>query len=994
MQIEFRVLGPFEAVLDDQVVPIGSRKQRMLLCALAARRHTALSVDALLELLWGGSAPPTAEVTLRGLVSRLRRTLGPARGRLVPSEGGYLLRASADEVDADRFSQLVRRARQNLTAEFPEQAADRLTSALALWRGTSALVELSETDWGSAQAARLEEERADAVETLAQAELARGRPAVALHLLEQHLADHPLRERAWEHKLLALYRLGRQADALRAYRRIRGILREELGVEPCHGLRRLHARILAQDPALDLAIVAEAGAPKPALPSAITPLVGRDDELSALAQDLRSSRLLTLTGVGGVGKTRLGLELAREQGAHWDIVRLVELAALDRDSSVGSEMARLLNIPGIRPSEPIALLADRVATRRVLLVLDNCEHVLLQIAEIVGTLLGACPTLTVLATSREPLSVTGETVRPILPLPLPRSDASTPTELNESAAVLLFCQRARATQPAFGLTTDNAEAVGNICRQLDGIPLALELAAARLRVLSTQQVAARLDDRFTLLTAGPRTARPRQQTLRATMDWSYSLLSESEQAGLQALTVFPADFGAAAAAAVVGPVHGDASGEDLVFRLIDKSLVVVRRRAGEARYELLETVRVYGAELLDRSGRRMETLRRHREHYRQLSAGWREARFVTAAWSRRVAAEEENLRSALACALADHDGPAARELLNGLWPFWTMVGRAESAEWFEQALELPGEDDLARAEVSMGLAILVTLWELSTPARAEALLESALRLAIESGDPGALSWARHFRGEMLFFHGDRVGARREFEAGHRLAPHVGRAAAFHHALGWVALAEGDRAEACAEFERAIAIGAQGDLHAVHAQASLAAVTASPGDDRAVTLAAEALAAARRFQLPGVLVMALVRAAQTHLLCGCDDEAAGVLGELLGVIDGLGTRGFQPDALEAAALFAHRRGDHLRVVKCLGAAHAVRNDRAQNTGFALLGPQLAIARAAAEAALGKDAVVRVMAATEAGPSTRIITDTREWLEGCGRPGPAGLRSFGR
>lgn len=978
MRIEFRVLGPFEVMVDDQVVPIGSRKQRMLLCALVSHRQTALSVDALVELLWGDSAPPTAEVTLRGLVSRLRRTLGPARGRLVPSGGGYLLTAAADEVDANRFSELVRRARDDFAEELIDRAAEGLTSALALWRGPSALIELSETDWGAAQATRLEDERADAVETLADAELARDRPVAALHLLEEHLADHPLRERAWEHKLLALYRLGRQADALQAYRRVRGILRDELGVEPGHGLRRLHTRILTQDPGLDLAAGVEHGAPNPPLPSAVTPMVGRDDELAALAHDLRSSRLLTLTGVGGVGKTRLGLELARTQAAHWEFVRLVELAALDKDSSVASEMARLLGMPGIRSRDPLALLADRLSTRRVLLMVDNCEHLLGQVAGVVEALLGACPTLTVLATSREPLSVAGETVRPVHPLPLPRPDASTPAELSESSAVLLFCQRARATQPSFGLTPDNVEAVRSICRQLDGIPLALELAAARLRVLSTQQVASRLDDRFALLTAGPRTARPRHQTLRATMDWSYSLLSRSEQDGLQALTVFPADFDATAAAAVVGPVSGDIGAEEVTFRLIDKSLVVVRRRAGETRYELLETVRVYGAEMLDRSGRRAATVRRHREHYRSLSAQWGPERFATAAWSRRVAVEEDNLRFALTSALADDDGPAARELLNALWPFWTMVGRAEAAAWFEQSLALPGDDVVARAEASMGLAVLVTLWELCATVSAEQLLDSALHLAIESGDLGVLSWAHHFRGELLFFHGDRAGARREFETAHRLSPHSGRAAAFHHALGWVALAEGDGPQACAEFERAIAIGAQGDLHAVHAQASLAAITAAPGEDRAVDLAAEALTAARRFHLPGVLVMALVRAAQAYLLCHRDDAAAGVLQELLNVIDGLGTRGFQPDALEAVALFAHHRGDHERAVTCLGAAQAVRNDRAEDTGFVLLGPELTKVRAAATEALGEAGVVSRMTAAESRPSGQTITEMRAWL----------------
>jgi len=675
-----------------------------------------------------------------------------------------------------------------------------------------------------------------AVEELVDAEMAAGRLDEAVARLEAHVAAYPMRERPWGQLMLALYRCGRQADALAAYRRVRTVLRDELGVEPTPTLRRLERRILEQEPALAAGTERVGVGPRTEaaeLPAALTSLVGRTAELTELARRLDGTRLLTLTGIGGVGKTRLALQLAADSAQHYASgVRLVELAPLDRDGGAGrwavaAEVASLLDVAtagATTPDELECRIADRLRGHSMLLVLDNCEHVVDAAAQVIDAVLRRCPGLTVLATSREPLGVTGEVVWPVPPLSLPPAGTRDLADLAGSDAVALFCQRAGAAQVGFGLSAENAVAVEQICRRLDGIPLALELAAARMRALAAPQVAARLDDCFGLLTAGERTALPRQQTLRATMDWSFRLLSAEEQVVLRRLTVFAATFDLDAAEDVAGPDGPVGRVADMVFRLVDKSVVVAQRRRGEMRYGLLEIVRTYAAERLAEVGETGAVRRRLRAHYvaaaeeqrRAWGAGW-----DSAAWHRRVAAEEDNFRAAVVAALADGDHDAALLLLSGLWVHWIWAGRGEAIGWLERALDGPGEDLVARTECTIALAVLLRWWELGEPERSVRLFARAVELAEAADDDGCRFWARYFHAEFLLLRGDGNGARALYVDALRFASPRSSLGWCHYSFGWIAMGGGDPAAARAEFQRAVDVAGPDDLVRPHALAALA-----------------------------------------------------------------------------------------------------------------------------------------------------------------------------
>jgi predicted ATPase/DNA-binding SARP family transcriptional activator len=582
--MEFGILGPLEVRDGSGLVRVPGVKERALLVDLLVHGGRVVSADRLVEDLWGNEPPGHPANTMQGRVSALRRALGPGGSELVvTSPPGYRLVVEPGWVDAARFEGLLDQARRVDGAE----AARLLEEALGLWRGP-ALAEFADRPWALAEAARLEELRLAAQESLAELRLAGGGHARLVGELEGLVAAYPTRERLRGLLMVGLYRAGRQADALGVYQEGRAVLAEELGIDPSPELQRLYQRVLVQDPAL------EAAAPDPDqgrhnLPERLTSLVGRELELGELAKLVELHRLVTVVGAGGAGKTSVAVELARRvAGGFADGVWLVELAAVGDPALLAEVVVTALGLseeagdprrPSPTPAERLAVFAGDKA---LLVVLDNCEHLVGACAELAGRLLHAGPRVRVLATSREVLGVPGEAVWPVPPLAVPAAaddaamvDPEGAEELGGYDAVRLFVERAATADPSFTLDAANAGVVAELCRRLDGLPLAIELAAARVRALAPAEIAARLDDRFRMLAGGGRTVDPRQRTLRATIDWSWELLEDADRRLLRRLAVFSGGWTVAAAEQVCGGDGLDPDGVlEGLFRLVDRSLVV------------------------------------------------------------------------------------------------------------------------------------------------------------------------------------------------------------------------------------------------------------------------------------------------------------------------------------------------------------------------------------------------------------------------------------
>ncbi len=552
--MDFRILGPL--AVDD--LALGGARQRALLAVLLLHANEAVSADRLVVALWGEDAPPTAVKALQVAVSRLRHELGAA-DVVETTPAGYRVRVAAGELDLDRFERAAAAGRESLAAGLPARAAEQLREALAEWRGP-ALAGLEGVSFAAAEIARLQEQRLDALEMRLEADLATGRHAELAAELRALVAEHPWRERLHAHLMLALYRTGRQAEALEAYAAARAALVEQLGIEPGPELRDLQIAILAHDPRLAPPGVTRA----PALPAAPTVLFGRADDLDRLSEQLRASRLVTIVGPGGVGKTTLALAAAHElEPERADGARFVRLAAVADPGELEGAIERALAVSegGLR---------RYLAGRDLLLALDNFEQ-LVSGAPLVGELLAAAPRLTVLITSREATRIAAERVFPLAPLA-------------SEDAIDLFAERVRAREPDFELD----DSVPEICERLDGLPLAVELAAARIGLLSAAELAARLDHALPVLTGGARDAPERQQTLRATIDWSYELLDAAEREAFARFAVFAGGATVAAAEAITG------AGLDTLQSLVDKQLL---RRRGE-RLTMLALVREYALERL------------------------------------------------------------------------------------------------------------------------------------------------------------------------------------------------------------------------------------------------------------------------------------------------------------------------------------------------------------------------------------------------------------
>jgi predicted ATPase/DNA-binding SARP family transcriptional activator len=719
--VDFRILGSVEVA--DGGVPrdLGGLRERTLLARLLLSAGQVVSADRLAEDLWSGDPPPHCMATLRVYISRLRRALGPDSAALLTQPPGYRIVVSPGQLDADRFDELVAAGRDELAAGRPAVAAARLRDALALWRGWP-LSDVADFAFAQAEVVRLTEAKLAAAEDLVEADLACGRHAALTSQLDGLIATYPLRERLCGQRMLALYRCGRQAEALRAYHELRVRLADELGIDPNPSLHRLQEAILRQEPGLDwtpppreadpggrseaepggrseaspaaargagadagagaagspgtapgasrtsaadaadrtdaggademagtpgagraggvsaadVIDVASAGqaagfpaaAPGPAgnrppagsrrpvgsrLPAETTSFIGRESELATIEDLLGLSRLLTLTGPSGSGKTRLALRGGAQAADRFsDGVWLIELAPVTSQDLVTAVAASALSVreePGRPLSESIAA---QLRDGEALLIIDNCEHVLDAAGELIATLLRSCPALRVLATSQSRLGLSGEASWPVPPLILPDPAATDPQVVAKAEAVRLLRDRAALARPGFTLTAQNAAAVSEICRRLDGIPLALELAAARLNVLSAGQLAARIDDRFRLLAGRGRGGLPRHRTLQAAIEWSHDLLSETEQICFRRLAVFSGGCTLEAAEAVC-PGGTLSAGEifETVTALVDRSLLTTEERCGSMRYGMLESIHQFARTQLDRAGEPAELSRRH-----------------------------------------------------------------------------------------------------------------------------------------------------------------------------------------------------------------------------------------------------------------------------------------------------------------------------------------------------------------------------------------------
>jgi predicted ATPase/DNA-binding SARP family transcriptional activator len=687
--VEVRLLGPLEVRLGDGPVDLGPRKQRAVLAMLALEAGRTVSVDRLAEGVWGDRLPPSAAKMVQLYVSHLRRVLDGDRARIVTRGRGYELQLADGEVDAARAERLL------------EQSRPR--EALALWQGEP-LADLAGEPFAAVEIRRLQELRLRAAELAIDADLSAGRHAELIVELDTLVAANPMRERLHAQRMLALYRANRQVEALAAYRAARAGLVEQIGVEPGAELRRLHEQILAHDPALDLAAGLRAGFPPvspsvigiggaDALPRAPNRTIGRDDEVRRIALQIRTGaeRLLTLTGPGGVGKTRLALEAARAAEADFEHgARFISLAGVRIGGEVPAAVVNQLAIVPLAGETGQEAVARFLADKRILLVLDNAEHVLPAAADVVAGLIASCRALTVLATSRAPMSLAGERCWPVAPLELPDRDPVA-ARASPAPAIELFAERVRARDPAFELDEHTAGAVADICRRVDGLPLGIELAAARCGLLSPAEMAERLGAALTPLGEGPRDAPARQRTLRATIDWSYQLLTEAERRCFVRFAVFRGGATIGAAEDVTD------AGLETLERLVAQSLLA--RRTGEAgtRLVMLETVRGYAADHLDQSSERNAVHERHYQHFLALATRHGSERAVMGRAHREhlktLDADVDNLHAALEWATDRHDAQRALALVAAAGEYWNRRDRhAYIIERSDAALALPGAD--------------------------------------------------------------------------------------------------------------------------------------------------------------------------------------------------------------------------------------------------------------------------------------------------------------
>lgn len=977
--LTIQLFGPFDVQIGGQPMRrLATRKRQWLLALLALRHGREVQRDWLAGTLWPESDTSQALANLRQSLTELRRALGEQASRLRSTPHTVTLHLQGAEADVLRFEELV-----------AQGDTESLESALRLYRGP--LLEGCSEEWVLREREAREQTYRKVLETLAEQAKLRNEPGEAVRLLRLLVVSDPFAEGAYGALMQALAAHGDYAAIPHVYRELRLLLRRELNADPAAETTALFHRLQKEARRRAAPIESSAGPPTPApastlapgnLPQPRTSFIGREQEIEEIRAAVAAARLVTLTGTGGVGKTRLAIRTATElRDELAEDAWFVELTALADPALLPQAMAEAL---GVReePGRPLLeTLVGYLQPRRILLVLDNCEHLLDACARLADTLLNRCPCLRLLATSREALKIPGEMVWRVPSLPFPLSLRTPLTklapagvaELMRFEAVRLFVERAAAHEPRFALNPENAASVVQVCRCLDGIPLALELAAARVKVLSVAQIASLLTDRFRLLTGGSRSAPPRQQTLRAAVDWSYDLLSEEEQTLLRRLSVFAGGCTLKAVAAVCAcsaeTAHATLEVLDLLERLVDKSLVMADTQERESRYWLLETIRQYGWEQAEQRGESEALRRRHRDYYLRMAeeAATHLNGPDQSLWLDRQEKDHDNLRAALRYSL-EEGTETALPLAAALQPFWLVRGHVgEGRNWLAEALAHRPAPTLFRAQALRAAGVLARSQSDYAAAReygeaslalfrafedsphiakvtaelaliaqnrndlpaARSLFEESLTLCRHLGDkPGTASVLCNL-GDLVTWQGEFAAARRYLEEALALDRELGNRHGTMYdllQLGSLAYHQRDYAEACARYQEGLDISREvGDRRCMAFLLGCLGQVAMMQEQFALarSLYEEALTLHRDLGGKYGIAWTLDKVAT---LAGMEGDAAGTRApraESLALYQEIDDRMGIAMGLNAEAEWLLKRGHSVRATRLLAAAEAIR-----------------------------------------------------------------------
>jgi predicted ATPase/DNA-binding SARP family transcriptional activator len=884
--LDVAVLGPLEAWRRGRSLELGGPKVRSLLAVLALEANQVVSDSQLVEILWGHEPAVGATGVLRVHIHRLRRTIEQDgdhadRKLLVRQLSGYSLVLNTEQVDLGRFRLLIKEARRTASQGDDAQALHLFDAALALWRGP-VLADFGDAPFAVAQRTRFDKLRLEAFEDRFDVCLRLGLHHENISAIEALAEEQPLRERLQAQLLLGLYRCGRQAEGSDAYQRTRRRLADELGMEPGPELEATFRDILRQEvafPGSGDATDRHPHAPETPkrrtnLPAELSSFIGRESQIVEVSDLLASNRHVTLVGPGGIGKTRLALKVAgRLLDRYRDGVCLVDLATVIEAETLAQQILTWLGLreqPGLTP---LASLIAILEQRELLLVLDNCDHLVDATSELVQTVLRNCGQVSILATSRERLNCDGEQAWSVPSLGTPDLEQNLAVDrLLEYEAVQLFVERARKARPSFRLTADNARAVVGLCSRLDGIPLAIELAAARSSGLSPAQLQEHLGNRFRLITGSRRALVSRHRTMQETMDWSHRLLTVEEQLLFRRLSVFAGSFDLTAAEEVCADQDlRSESIADLLARLVDKSLIVYADAvAGEGRYRLFETVRQFGQEILasDPSADRIRY--RHATHYLNVGEEF-ERRYRRGEFGRLVRELEPeygNARAALEWAEGE-DVDLFVALAATWWHYWWLQGSlTEGRVWLDRAFGSAGTSLPARARVLCGLGRLVAIQ--GDGAEAERIFTEGMSLALRADDRVTVATLHNSLGIVALRRDEAAEAEVHFSravaAWESLNSPVGIQAAYSN-LGESSFVRGEYEQARTHYEAALRIGVEDCLSLATTLTSLANLERHVGNFRAARdHAAEGLRVAHQGEFAiglasGLHTLALLAAAE-------------------------------------------------------------------------------------------------------------------------------------